>query len=228
MRMKRWIGATVAGLGLVAAAAALATTASSAATVRTAADAHVTVVHGIPGVAVDVYVDGKVVLSDFTFKTVTSPLALPPGKYRLAVRVHGASPTSKPVLAATEKLNAGENATIVANLTTSGMPTLTVFANPTGAIKKGDTRIIVRHVADAPAVDVYAGSTKVINGLTNPHQATLVIPAAQGVPIKVDVHDTTTTVIGPVTLNFPAGMTTIVYAIGSVTGNTLTAVVQTY
>lgn len=224
MRTRTLIAAAALAAGAVLPVAALSGTAGAA---GKAADAEVTVVHGIPGVAVDVYVNGSKALSDFTFGTVTKEIALAPGTYKLAVRPHGAKANSKPILSATEKLVAGENATVVANLTTAGKPTLTVFANPTSAVKAGDARVIVRHVADAPAVDLYAGSSKVASDLTNPHEVTLTVPAGT-YSIAVKVHDTSTTVIGPASFHFTAGTTTIVYAIGSAARKTLKAVVETY
>ena len=87
-----------------------------------------TVVHGIPGVTVDVYVDGTDVLPGFTFGTVSPALSVPPGTYSVAVKAAG---TSTVLLSATETLVSNENATIVANLDTGGNPTLNVFENPT-------------------------------------------------------------------------------------------------
>lgn len=215
-------------------AAAVAVTASAVAPLlmnspaqAASSSAEVTVVHGIPKTPVDIYVDGKLALNDFTFGTVTKPIALAPGSYSIAVRPHKASAESKPILATTVKVTAGENASIVANLTAKGAPTLTAFRNPTSSLPMGDARVIVRHVADAPGVDVYAGKSKVVFDLTNPRQDTLVIPAGR-VTVKVNVSNTTTTVIGPATFNFKVGTTTVIYAIGSAAGKTLTVAVQTY
>jgi predicted cupin superfamily sugar epimerase len=191
------------------------------------APAEVTVVHGIPNTPVDVYVDGKLTLPDFTFGKVGGPLALPAGTYAIAVRPYKASPMSAPILSKSVAVTAGEDASIVANLTTSGSPTLSVFANPTTAVPVGDAQVIVRHVAEAPGVDVYAGTSKVITDLTNPNQAALVIPAGK-LSVSVDVTGTTTTVIGPATFHFLAGRTTVIYAIGSAAGKTLTIAVQKY
>ena len=141
------------------------------------ADATVTVVHGIPATPVDVYANGSKILSDFMFKSVAGPLQLPPGSYTLDVRKAGSAATSTPVLAATEQLTAGENATVVAALTASGSPALLAFANDTSAVGAGDGRLVVRHVAAAPAVDVYAGATKAVTGLTSGKQAALTVPA---------------------------------------------------
>jgi hypothetical protein len=190
-------------------------------------DATVTIVHGIPNTPVDVYANGSKILPDFTFKTVTSPLELPAGSYTIDVRKAGSAATSTPVLSATEQLTAGENATIVAGLTTSGTPTLTVFANDTSAVGTGDGRLIVRHDADAPAVDVYAGATKVISALASGQQEALTVPAGT-VPAKVTLAGQTAAVLGPLTVPVTEGMGTVVYAIGSASGHTLTAVTQQY
>jgi hypothetical protein len=191
------------------------------------APAEVTVVHGIPKTPVDVYVNGRLTLPDFTFDKVAGPLALPAGTYAIAVRPHGAASTSAPILSRSVALTAGEDASIAANLTASGSPTLSVFANPTTPVPMGDARVIVRHLAEAPGVDVYAGTSKVVTNLKNPNQATLVVPAGN-VSVSVDVTRTTTTVIRPASFNFKAGTTTVIYAIGSAAGKTLTVAVQTY
>ncbi len=86
----------------------------------------------------------------------------------MAIRPHGASSTSTPILSTTVKLTAGENASIVANLTAKGAPTLNAFGNPTSSLPMGDARVIIRHVPDAPGVDVYAGNTKVVSDPINP------------------------------------------------------------
>lgn len=191
------------------------------------ADATLTVVHGIPQTSVDVYVNGKEQLPDFQFKTVTKPLSLPPGTYSIAIRPAGAPASSAPILSGSAALAAGENATVVANLDTAGKPALNVFANPASAVPPGDARLVVRHVAQAPAVDVYAGSSKVISSLINPNQAALIVPAGT-VEARVTLAGQSTSVIGPVSLDLGAGTTTIVYAIGNPGNGTLTAVTQSY
>ncbi|WP_425454185.1 DUF4397 domain-containing protein [Geodermatophilus normandii] len=52
---------------------------------------------------------------------------------------------------------AGANATVAAHLTADGRPALTPFVNDTSAVPAGQGRVVVRHVAAAPAVDVRAG-----------------------------------------------------------------------
>ena len=225
MRIPRLAAASAAAGILCLAAGTTAATAlpASAAT----GDATVTVVHGIPNTPVDVYANGKKIISGFMFKSVAGPLQLPPGSYTLDVRKAGSAATSTPVLAATEQLTAGENATVVAALTASGSPVLTAFANDTATAASGDGRLVVRHVADAPAVDVYAGTSKVVSGLASGQQAALTVPAGT-VAAKVTLAGQSAAVLGPVNVPVTAGMGTVVYAIGSAAGKTLTVVTQTY
>jgi uncharacterized protein DUF4397 len=217
-------------LGIYMAAATLSLAAGSAAAVpavAAAGTATVTVVHGIPNTPVDVYANGKKILSGFTFKTVTSPLSLPAGSYAIAVRKAGAAAGRAPILAATEQVPAGANVTIVARLTAAGQPALTPFVNDTSAVGAGKGRLVVRHAAAAPAVDVYAGTAKVISGLASGQQQALTVPAGT-VPAKVTLAGQTAAVLGPVSVPVTAGMATVAYAIGSASGHTLTAVTQQY
>jgi hypothetical protein len=198
-----------------------------------ATTAKVTVVHGIPNVPVTVYANNKVLIKDFKFGTVVGPVSLKPGKYALAIRPFGAAATSKPILAASVSVVAGENATVEANLTAAGKPTLSVFANPTTAYGMGMARVIVRHTAQAPGVDVYAGPTSkaaLISNLLNGKSATANVPAGS-YTIGVYVHGTKTNpAIGPAKFAFKAGTTYVIYAIGSATAKpaTITVAVQQY
>ena len=59
------------------------------------------------------------------------------------------------------KVPGGANVTVVAHLTESGKPTLTPYANDVSALPVGKARVIVRHDAAAPEVDVRAGGEPV-------------------------------------------------------------------
>jgi len=231
MRVRTRLSAVALAVLTTAGGAAVATVPAHAASMPTTAQ--VSIVHGIPHVPVTVYANGKALIKDFKFGTVVGPVSLMPGKYALAVRPYGAAASSKPILAASVRVVAGENATVVANLTAAGKPTLSVFANPTSALAMGMARVIVRHTAQAPGVDVYAGPTSkapLISNLTNGKSATATVPAGS-YTISVYVHGTMTKpAIGPAKFHFAAGTTYVVYAIGSATSSpaTITVAVQKY
>ncbi|HEY8489429.1 MAG TPA: DUF4397 domain-containing protein [Dehalococcoidia bacterium] len=186
----------------------------------------VTVVHGVPGLPVDVYVNDQRTLTNFQPGTITDPLQLPAGTYRIAVRPAGADPASPPAISGSAVLNAGDNVSIVAHLTEGGDPTLTVFANNVSALPAGQARVTVRHTAAAAAVDVLVNGQPAIRGLTNPNEATATL-AAGTYQVAVAPAGTTSPVIGPLSLTFQDGTAYFVYAIGGADKGGFTALVQT-
>lgn len=188
-------------------------------------DGTVTVIHGIPGVTVDVYVNGTLTLPAFAPGTVTPELTLPAGNYTIDIRPAGTPASDPPLITGSTMLPAGANASIIANLSASGIPSLNVFVNDISPTPAGEGRLVVRHTAEAPAVDVLAGGAPVITGLTNPNEATLTLPAGT-VSATVAAAGTTAPVIGPADVPVVAGQVTVVYAIGSLTGKTLGVAVQ--
>lgn len=186
----------------------------------------VTVIHGVPGVEVDVYVNDDLTLEGFDPETVTDPLELPAGDYTVDIRPAGADAADAPIITGSTTLPAGANATLIAHLTADGTPTLGVFVNDTAKTAAGEGRLVVRHTAAAPAVDVLAGGEAVISDLSNPDEAVLELPAGT-VSASVAAAGTTDPVIGPADVPVVAGQSTIVYAIGSLEDDTLGVLVQT-
>lgn len=192
-----------------------------------AADAQVTVVHGIPGTPVDVYVNDKLTLDNFKPNTVTDPLMLPAGSYNVKIfPADAADGTGTPVVEADADVPDGGNVTLVAHLSAAGKPTITPFVNDTSAVPAGQGRVVVRHTAAAPAVDVRANGTVIVPNLENPNEAALVT-AAGTVSADVVLAGTGTVAIGPADLTIAEGATTIVYAVGSAENKTLGLLVQT-
>lgn len=56
-------------------------------------------------------------------------------------------------------------------------PVQTPFVDDGSKIPAGEARLVVRHTAAAPAVDVLAGGEVVVAGPTDPNQKALVVPA---------------------------------------------------
>lgn len=189
--------------------------------------AKLSVLHGVPGLTVDVWVDGKLTLDDFTPGTLAGPLELDAGDYEIAITAADATSADNPVIGPVNvELDEGGNYTAVAHLDADGAPTATLFTNDTKAPrnnKKG--KLTVRHVAAAPAVDVLAGGSAVIEGLSNPDEATLKLKAGT-ISASVAAAGTTDPVIGPADITVEGGKNTIVYAWGSLADGTLAVAVQ--
>jgi hypothetical protein len=185
----------------------------------------VTVIHGVPGLTVDVYVNGDLTLENFEPGTVTDALELPAGDYDIAIRGAGAAADSDPAISGSATLPAGANASIIAHLDADGAPTLGVFVNDISEVAAGEARLVVRHTAAAPAVDVAANGDVVAPNLTNPNEAGLDVPAAT-YSAEVRLAGTEDVVLGPLDVTLAEGTSTIVYAIGSAADGTLDVLVQ--
>jgi hypothetical protein len=191
--------------------------------------ADVTVVHGVPGLLVDVYVVNNFKrqrLDDVSFGAVAK-LDLDPGFAYLAILPADDKAFSRPIFQRFLLLRPGDNLSAVAHLTADGKPSFSLFRNDVSDPGAGSARVIVRHLAAAPAVDILAGGSPVIEDLTNPNQGSIVVPGGT-YPIAVAPAGSTTPVFGPVDLTFGTGTTTVVYAVGSLVGGSFTPLVQTF
>ncbi|MEW2381285.1 DUF4397 domain-containing protein [Micromonospora sp. NPDC047707] len=215
-----------AAAGGAVAALTFAGVAAVTATPAYAATSKVSVVHGIPDTPVDVYVNGEKTLSNFAPGDVAGPLDLAEGAYDIALTKPG-EPVGSAILTVDDaQVPGGANISIAAHLDANGQPKITPFVNDTAKVGAGKARLIVRHTAAAPAVDVRAGGTPVFEDLTNPNEAKADVDAGT-VSADVVLAGTSTVAIGPADLNLREGTATIVYAIGSAEANNLEVVAQT-
>lgn len=211
--------------GAITGAVALAMAAPAAAVEN--GKAELFVLHGVPGLTVDVYVNGALTLDDFTPGTLAGPLSLDPGTYSVAITAADAADASAPVLGPIDlPLAANTSYTAVAHLDAADAPTASLFTNNLGVVPAGEGRLTVRHVAAAPAVDVLAGGNAIIEDLENPDESVLTVPGAT-YSVAVAAAGTTGPVLGPTDLPIRAGQNTIVYAWGSLADDTLDLAVQT-
>ena len=221
MRTRLLAGAAAGALGL--AAVALAAGPASAAD-----DAKLSVLHGVPDLTVDVWVNGERTLDDFQPGKLAGPLDLPAGTYTVAITAADASDASDPAIGPVDlTLAAGKNYTAVAHLDVDGKPTATLFDNDIAATKAGEGRLTVRHVAAAPAVDVLAGGDAVITNLANPDEKVLILPAGTVSASVVAAGTTEPTLLGPADVNVAEGTNTILYAWGNATSDPSTLALAT-
>jgi hypothetical protein len=205
---------------------------SAATPARAEAPAHVTVVHGVPGLVVDVYVNGAKTLPAFAPRTITDPLALPPGTYDIGIVPEG-QPPAPALLSTTVTLAGGEDVTLVAHLSPGG-PALTAFENDLADAGRGEGRLIVRHVADAPAVDArlerrifrWSWTVGVLADLSSGEQAQADVHAGR-YQARLTPAGSRATAFGPVPLTISEGRATIVYAIGDLAGGSFDLLAET-
>jgi len=148
----------LAGLG-VAALASVGVAAPATAASSTTAD--VFVVHAVPGLTVNIYVDGNLVTDPETgfLPKAVAEFELPVGPYEIDITAKGvddAPATLDPadvILSADVTLAANTSYTVVAGLTADGDPTIfPPFVNNLSALGEDEAGVTVRHTAAAPEV----------------------------------------------------------------------------
>ena len=186
----------------------------------------VMLLHGIPGVTVDVVVDGAVVIPNFEPGDMQD-LSSFAGQTleNVEVRIAGTEDVAiGPV--AEFAVPASGNWTVVAHLDADGNPTITPFENDTAAVADGSGRLTVVHVAAAPAVDVVLGDARPVENLSNGSAQSLVLPA--GEIAGAEIAPTGGDPIVPVpTVAVVSGENLTVYAVGSLADDTFTFYTQT-
>lgn len=209
----------------LALAAATGLTAAAAAPVQTPS-ARIHLLHGIPGVAVDVVAAGETVIEDFEFGD-TQDLSGLAGETLADLEVRVADGGQVAIDAGDVALPAAGNHTVIAHLDADGQPTLAVFENDTTPTAAGDGRLTVRHTAAAPAVDVLAGGQPAFTNVANGQEGSADLPAGTVSASVVPSGATEPVVIGPADLEVAEGSGLVVYAVGSLEDGSLDVLTET-
>jgi hypothetical protein len=223
---------------LTIAALAVALSLSTVGTAQAAGTATVYIIHGIrgqdlgldPRLPVDVSVNGACTLRNFTFGRQAGPLRLAAGTYAIAISLANSDKpcSNQAVIAADVPFAAGENATVIAHVDAAGAPTASKFVNDLSAIERGQSRVIVRHAAAAPTVDVR---------LTRGSSSATLEDLSNGGELKADIRrglyrvsllaaNTETVAFGPRPIFVFPRIVTVYYAVGSLETGSLTLLTQ--
>ncbi len=197
------------------------------------AASRVFVIHGIPGVPVDVYaslagapIPSTPTIPGFQPKAIVSVPTGGPLTVDVRIYARGADPqTAHPVI---EVLGAAipDNAelSILAHLDGHGAPTATIYQNDDSPVRPGMARVSVRHAAEAPAVQLVAGGFPKL-ALTNPYFGDLEVPAAV-IPLQLQAAFTGAAVTPTVPVALTSQTRYFVYAIGSLSGGSFDFILQ--
>ena len=204
--------------------------AAIASPVAAADDAMVRVLHASPDApAVDVYVDGNKVgapLEGLEFGDLSTYVSLPAGTYDLKVCA-SADATVCPIVADDVALAAGTRHTIAATNALASIEAQVITDEPSPVAGKAQARV-VHFSADTPAVDVLTqdGVAKVVESLAYPDATGYLALEPGSYDLKVcATADNTVCPLDPGALELQGGRAYSVFAIGSLEGDSLTAVV---
>ncbi|MGE0815540.1 MAG: DUF4397 domain-containing protein [Vicinamibacterales bacterium] len=195
--------------------------------------ARVFIIHGIPGVTVDVYaslagapIPATPTIAGFQPKQIVD-VAGGPATVDIRIFAQGADPqTATPVIAVLGAAVPGTGEiSVLAHLDNAGAPTATIYTNDNSAPLPGAARVSVRHAAQAPAVQLAAGGVPKL-ALANPYFGDLEVPGGVPIPLQLQVPFTGAAVTPTASVAFTPGMRYFVYAIGSLSGGTFDFIVQ--
>lgn len=211
---------------MVAAAGVAAAAIFAAAPAEAQSTARIHLLHGIPATDVDVEAGGANVFTAFKFgeKKDLSSLA---GQTLRGLKVKAAGTSTVAIDAGDVALPASGNYTVVAHLNADGKPSLAVFQNDTSRIAAGSGRLIVRHAAAAPAVDVKANGQTAFAGVVNGKEGKADLPVGTISATVTPAGAATPNVIGPANLRIADGQALIVYAVGSLSANNVSVLTET-
>lgn len=210
-------------LTVALAAAALAVVPMTAASADSHSDAEVVVVHGVPGVEVNVWVNGEPgpeALLGFEFGEIET-LNLPADTYSIAVAPADGDLEDAVIGPVDVTVEAGVSYSIVAHLDEAGEITATIEGNTTDE----GAGIQVFHTAAFGAVDILAGGEAALEGVTNGQTA--FIATGEGTVPGVGVAEAgeAEAAIDLGDIDVPADTSILAYAVGE--GDTLQVITTT-
>jgi hypothetical protein len=107
-----------------------------------------------------------------------------------------------------------------------GKPTMTQFDNDVNQVAAGNARLVVRHTAAAPAVNVTVDGAALANDLENPNQSASKELTAAAHQVTVDAAGGGA-VVPPNSVTLADGTAQFLYLIGSTTDNSVGWLTQT-
>lgn len=176
-------------------------------------DDSVTILHAIPGVTVDLVIDGELVVPGFDAGDTQdlTPLA---GLTLTNIEARAAG-GSEVVIGPIDTFDVPDSgsASVVVHLDRDGDPILTTFFNQATPIEEGNGLVTVRHVAAAPEVSVSIDNQQVLTEIGNGEEDGVVLPAGMidGAWVTVDGRR----VAAVPSLQLEAGSQLVVYVGGS-------------
>ena len=210
---------------VIAMGVALAAVLASAGTSGAQSATEITLIHGIPGVTVDVQVGGSVVFSDVQVGDAED-LSASAGTQLVDVEIIDTSDDSVLLSVGSVDLPADGSHTLIVNLDASGSPVISMFDNdPQPVTTDGQGRLTVRHAAAAPAVNVVTGAATLVSNLA--YGASQSVDVAAG---AISDAELTLTNGDPVAslpaISVTANVNVIVYVIGSAADATVGVLTQ--
>ena len=209
-RMGPWV---VAAAVVVSSALGTAAAAAPERSAQAPETGGVVLVHGFRGLVADIRVDGENVLQGFEPERATDVLTLPAGPHAVEVRA-SSDPDGEPLLAGDVTVIADARISAVVHEDRAGEPTFSVFRDDVGPVGAGRSRVVVRHTAAAPAIDIALDGQPAAADLANGDERAAEV-AADTYEVSVSEAGSGDELASPEQVPFAEGTANFMYLIGS-------------
>lgn len=185
----------------------------------------ISLINGIPDSTVDIDFASGESIADFAFRD-TYDLSSLAGSTAGVVVSDAAS--GETLLEVDElMLPATGNVSVLLHLKVDGSVSMSTFENDLSRIEAGNSRLVVRHLAAAPEVDVLAAGEVVFEGLGNGQERSADLAAGEVSASLVPSGEDGPVIVGPADLPLIEGDMLIVYGLGSLDEDTMTVITET-
>ena len=184
---------------------------------------HVVVIQAVPGMSVDVAIDGKSMDSGVEAGTVLGPFDLTPGSHEVEFSGSGLAVKSSIDVAS------GSSSDVVIHrpAAVGGDPVVNSYSTPVKPIGPGKARVLLAHTATVAPADVRVDGQVVFTNIANGEFAEADVPAGGH---KVELLPTGLTknpILGPLEVDLKPRTATMVYAVGSPKDKSMNVIVHT-
>jgi hypothetical protein len=188
------------------------------------ANGQVYVIQAVPGVTMDVSIDGKELRRGVAVGAVLGPLSLASGIHR----VEFSGGRMKSDVVSTFKVAPGSSSDVVIHLPAQvgGAPIVNLYRTPDKPIAPGKARVLLAHTATVPPADVRIDGKVVFTNIANGEFATGDLPAGTHKVALLPTGQSTNPILGPLSVTLPTGTITMAYAYGTPTNGSMNAIVH--
>ncbi len=184
----------------------------------------INLINGIPDSSVDLQFSTGDTISDFAFRDTYDLSGLAGSTVGVVIN----DSTSDDTLLDVDQLvlPASGNVSVLLHLKVDGSYSLSHFENDLSRVEAGKSRLVIRHLAAAPPVDVLAAGEVVFDALGNGQERSADVDAGEVSASLVPSGDDGPVIIGPADLPLVEGDMLIVYGLGSVDDDTMTVITE--
>ena len=184
---------------------------------------HVVVIQAVPGMSVDVSIDGESMDKGVEVGTLLGPYDLTPGSHDVEFSGSGLAVKSSIDVAS------GSNSDVVIHrpAAVGGDPVVHTYATPVKPIGPGKARVLLAHTATVAPADVRVDGQIAFTNIANGEFADADVPAGAHKVELLPTGMTSNPILGPLDVDLKPRTATMVYAVGSPKDQSMNVIVHT-